>query len=111
MIRIGAFEIDASRRAVRREHVLIELSPLEFDLFDYLAQRLGEPVESPELLDAIWRTTPETAGAGDQLRSCIKRLRKKLEPDPKHPRFLTTVRGYGYMLDDPEKENPQHQLE
>ena len=108
MIWIGGFEIDAQRRGVRRENVLIKLSPLEFDLFDYLAQRLGHPVESVELLIAIWGTTRETAGTGDQLRNSIKRLRKKLEPDPKHPRYLITIRGYGYMLDDPLKERAQH---
>jgi DNA-binding response OmpR family regulator len=56
-------------------------------------------ISSTELLQEVWECGLETGGgSNNQLKSAIKRLRKKIEPDPKRPVYLITVRGHGYRV-------------
>lgn len=80
----------------------IHLTHREFDVLHYLAERQGRVVLRTELLREVW-------GYPDKPRTrsvdyAIVRLRKKIEPDPYHPRYVHTVHGDGYCLttdDDP----------
>ena len=101
LIWIGGLEIDLESRELRRWSTTIELTTLQFDVLAYLAQSHPDPVTPTQLLKDVWRTTPERGGTVDQVKSCIKRLRRKIEPHPKHPRYLFTVREKGYLLQDP----------
>ena len=75
----------------------ITLSPKEQALFDFLRRNAGRPCSKQEIAEAAW---PEyQAEVYDyQIESLVKRLREKLEPDPRHPVLILTVRGRGYKL-------------
>lgn len=74
-----------------------KLTPLEFKLLRLLYDRAGEVVVKDELVQAGW---PEAHGgvSDEALTAAISRLRKKIEPDPKNPRFLENVHNQGYVL-------------
>jgi two-component system KDP operon response regulator KdpE len=88
--------IDFEARRVLRDGVDVTLSPLEFRLLDRLVGAAGRVVLASELLANVWGPGYETAD--EALRTAIARLRRKIEPDPDHPRFLVTVRGVGYSF-------------
>jgi DNA-binding response OmpR family regulator len=75
----------------------IATTTLEFRLLDYMARHQGKVFSRDALLDAVWGelqfVTPRSVDA------CIRRLRKKIEPESSSPRFLRTIRGIGYKLD------------
>jgi hypothetical protein len=73
------------------------LTQLEYRLFQQLYQQAGEVVEKDELIAAGWPNAK--GGVSDEaLIAAIARLRKKIEPDSKNPRFLENVHNQGYML-------------
>lgn len=76
---------------------LISLSPKEQTLFELLYRNAGQTCSKQEIAAAVW---PEyQAEVYDyQIESLVKRLREKLEPDPRHPVLILTERGRGYKL-------------
>jgi hypothetical protein len=80
---------------VNREPV--PLSPKERALFDLLYRSAGRPCSKREIAVAIWPEY-EAPAADYQVESLAKRLREKLEPDPRNPVLILTVRGRGYKL-------------
>ncbi len=76
---------------------LISLSPKEQALFDLLYRNADRVCSKQEIAEAVW---PEYQAAvyDYQIESLVKRLREKLEPDPRQPVLLVTVRGRGYKL-------------
>jgi DNA-binding response OmpR family regulator len=74
----------------------LHLTRREFDLLHYLAERSDRVVYRDELLREIWGY-PETPNTRS-VDHAVARLRKKIEEDPRHPRFLLTVHGDGYQL-------------
>lgn len=92
----GALVIDRERRQVRFQGHPLDLSPIEYTLLVYLAERAGRVVSIDELLTAIWGGTQE--GSLQALRWYIWNLRQKMEANPKRPRWIQTVRRYGYRL-------------
>jgi len=96
----GALEIDLRRREVRRDGQVIALSPTEFRLLEVLARAEGRAVEEETLMHSVWGASrPENAAL---LRRYIWLLRKKIERSPEEPRFIITVRGFGYRMEDGE---------
>jgi two-component system phosphate regulon response regulator OmpR len=92
-IRFGALTFDPRRRVLRRGPEEIRLTTAELDLLDTLARRPGEAVNRDELA--------REAGGGDtgrQIDVQVARLRRKIEDNPRFPRYLQTVRGRGYRL-------------
>ena len=79
----------------RRGNVL-ELSPREFEMLRFFANRRGEVVTRDALLDAVWgySSIPNTRTVDTH----IGKLRQKIEPDPTRPRHLITVHGLGYKF-------------
>lgn len=75
----------------------VSLSPKEQALFDLLYWRRDQPCSKQEIAATVW---PEyQTEVGDyQVESLVKRLREKLEPDPRNPVLVLTVRGRGYKL-------------
>jgi DNA-binding response OmpR family regulator len=91
-------EIDPSRRRVRVDGRDVELTDQEFRLLHLLATHAGIVFSREALLGKIWRgDTFVTVRSVDTL---VKRLRRRVEPDPAHPRFLLTVWGVGYKFAD-----------
>jgi len=93
---LGSVSIDfVTLRATDGARVL-HLTRREFDLLHYLAERSDRVVYRDELLREIWGY-PEMPNTRS-VDHAIARLRKKIEADPRHPRFVVTVHGDGYQL-------------
>jgi DNA-binding response OmpR family regulator len=97
-IEIGSLVIDKRRHEVTLEGALVELTPLEFQILERLASEPGRAWSRNDLLDEVWST--EYEGYQRNVDPHINRLRQKIELDPKNPRYVLTVRGVGYKLND-----------
>ena len=97
-IEVGDLVIDKRRHEVIRDGSRIDLTPLEFQILELLASEPGRAWSRNALLDRVWSTDYE--GYQRNIDPHINRLRKKLEVDPKNPRFVLTVRGVGYKLNE-----------
>jgi two-component system response regulator RpaA len=75
----------------------IKLTHLEFELLHCLLQRHGQTVAPSDILKEVWGYDP--SDDIETIRVHIRHLRTKLEPDPRHPRYIKTVYGAGYCLD------------
>jgi DNA-binding response OmpR family regulator len=93
---IGDLTIDYGQHLVTMGEREIELTPTEYRILAYLAQNSGRVVTQDLLLEHIWGT--EYVGEGHMLQVNINRLRRKIEPDPMHPRYILTKVGIGYLL-------------
>jgi len=97
-IEIGDLVIDRRRHEVTRSGTRIDLTPLEFHILEQLASEPGRAWSRNDLLDEIWSTDYE--GYQRNVDPHINRLRRKIETDPKNPRYVLTVRGVGYKLNE-----------
>jgi len=93
---IGDLVIDFSQHLVTLASKEVALTPTEYSLLAHLAQNVGRVVTQDLLLEHVWG--PEYLGEGHMLQVNINRLRRKLEPDPAHPRYILTKIGIGYSL-------------
>ena len=76
----------------------MELSPYEFRLLSYLARHPGKVFSKNQIFDAVYKE--EEGETTDNIIYCLVcSLRKKLEPDPGHPKYIHTVRGVGYKFE------------
>jgi len=82
---------------VSRDGAEVHLTPTEWGVLELLARRPGQLVTQRELLQQMWG--PGFEKQTHYLRVYIGQLRRKLEPDPTHPRYLLTEAGRGYTLD------------
>jgi two-component system response regulator RpaA len=78
---------------------VIKLTRLEFELLHCLLQRHGQTVAPSEILKEVWGYDPDDDI--ETIRVHVRHLRTKLEPDPRHPRYIKTVYGAGYCLELP----------
>ena len=100
----GVLAIDLEREEIRREGQEVHLTPTEFKVLACLVREMGRPVPVERLLQEAW---------GEAYRSEKKlvkihiwSLRRKLEADPGHPRYIVTERGVGYQFEGKSDENP-----
>ncbi len=96
----GDLTIDPNRREVYLKGELVTLSALEFDLLYCLASKPGRAWERKELLRQVWGYEDDSGEAGRVIDVHIGQIRKKIEPDPKNPSFIQTVRSVGYRFND-----------
>jgi DNA-binding response OmpR family regulator len=94
---VGELVIDLSARQVISKRP-IELTLKEFELLAHLAKNLGRVVTRSALFEHSWGY--DLSFDSNSLDVHIYRLRRKIEPDPSKPRYLHTVKGYGYKLAD-----------
>ncbi len=92
-IAFGDCHFDLDRGELTRNGHLVRLTTTEASLLKSLAQRAGETLNREEL-----RLASGEASSGRAIDVQVTRLRRKIEPDPKLPRYLCTVRGKGYVL-------------
>ena len=96
ILNIGDLSIDFVQRKVTTGGQEVSLSPTEYRLLQYLAVNAGRVIVQEELLRKVWG--PEYRESYEGLRVYIRRLRKKIEPDPGNPTYVITKPGVGYML-------------
>ena len=89
---IGPFHFHTKKGTLRHEDARIPLTDAESKLLKALADKMEEPLSRESLMDITQISNPRTIDVQ------ITRLRKKLEDDPKQPRYLQTIRHKGYVL-------------
>jgi DNA-binding response OmpR family regulator len=98
LIRVGDLALDVPRMRTEVAGTSIDLTPTEFTLLATLARQPGRIFTRSQLLDALHGVAFESYERA--IDSHIKNLRRKLEPDPRQPRYVLTVYGVGYRLAD-----------
>jgi DNA-binding response OmpR family regulator len=95
-LELDGLRIDPARRAVEVFGQPVQLTYVEFELLRTLAQRPGRVYSRQALLEALWGGSdyrePRTIDVH------VRHLREKLEPDPREPQYILTVRGVGYRF-------------
>ncbi len=92
----NGLHVDFARRVVRSSGHEVHLTPTEYDLLCELTRNAGKVLTHREILQRVWG--PDYSGENTYLRTFIRHLRRKLEPDPAQPRFLLNEPGVGYMV-------------
>ncbi len=92
-VRFGAFRYDLARNELFRGDKLVHLTAAEAGLLSSLAARAGEPVSREDLSQSA-----QFSGNIRNVDVQMTRLRRKIEADPRYPRYLQTIRGTGYAL-------------
>ncbi|WP_275401038.1 response regulator transcription factor [Enterococcus faecium] len=98
---IGQITADLTNYQVTVDDHLIELTPKEFELLVYFMKRKDRVIDRDTLLDRIWNF--DFAGQSRIVDVHVSHLREKIERDPKHPKYLVTVRGFGYKFQEPKR--------
>ncbi len=97
---VGPLKVDFAQRQVLVNGKEIKLTPTEYDLLKVLIKHSGKILTRQMLLSQVWGTGYGTES--HYLHVYIGQLRRKIEPDPAHPRFILTVSGVGYRFNGEE---------
>ena len=92
----GALELDPVKYMVMKHGAPIHLTPKEFEVLHYLMTHAGQPIPHARLLKSVWG--PHYGDELEYLRTFVRQLRKKIEDDPRHPRYLLTHAYVGYRF-------------
>ena len=95
-VRIGEIEIDLQMNAARLGGQDVHLTNLEFRLLHALSMREGHVVRHQDLIQRVWGY--QGVADGRMLKSHVRNLRRKIEPDPEHPRYIHTIPSVGYRF-------------
>jgi DNA-binding response OmpR family regulator len=93
----GDVEVDLERLQVFRRNQPVNLTPTEFRLFRCLVSNPDRPLSREMLIESVWGYSSDI-GDDRTIDVHIRHLREKLEDDPTNPRWLVTVRGFGYKF-------------
>jgi len=97
VLQVGPVRLDTGRREVTVSGHPAGLSRKEFDLLSLLMSRAGQVVTRESCLDRLW--WDQDLADSRTLDTHVKRLRRKIEPDPAYPRHLVTIRGVGFRFE------------
>jgi two-component system phosphate regulon response regulator OmpR len=92
-VKLGECQFDMARRELRRANAIIRLTTIEANLLSALAKSAGIALSRNELI-----TRCQIDGTERTVDVQVTRLRRKIENDPREPRYLQTIRGQGYVL-------------
>ncbi|HEY4991768.1 MAG TPA: response regulator transcription factor [Nakamurella sp.] len=90
------FTVDLRAHRVVRDGAAVRLTPTEWSLLEILVRHTGKLVPQKKILTEVWG--PAYGQQTHYLRVYLAQLRRKLEPDPAHPRYLVTEAGVGYLF-------------
>jgi two-component system KDP operon response regulator KdpE len=99
LLKLGDLELNLERRLVSMRGAPVHLTPKEYEMLRYLAANAGKLITHRTLLRAVWGA--EYEDARQYLHVFVAQLRRKLEEDPAHPRYLLTEPGVGYRFESP----------
>ncbi len=91
----GQLMMDHGAHTVSVRGVPVSLTPLEYRMLSVLSNHRGQVLSQDRLLDLVWGVDAIEA-APESVRLCVSHLRRKIEADPRRPRLVETVRGFGY---------------
>ena len=96
----GYLSIDIERHEVSIHQKRVKLTPMEFRLLVYLARNGGKLLTFEKILTNVWGNMYE--GSMEHVHVYISHLRKKIEEEPKNPRYIMTIHGIGYIFENKE---------
>jgi len=94
----GRLRIDTVSREISVDGTVLETTAKEFDLLAYLASSPRQVFTRDQLLEQVWSSSSAWQDAAT-VTEHVRRVRKKIEDDPDHPRWIMTVRGVGYRFE------------
>jgi two-component system KDP operon response regulator KdpE len=97
VVATATFTVDLAAKKVVRDNAEIHLTPTEWGILEQLVRNQGKLVGQRQLLQEVWG--PAYGKETNYLRVYLAQLRRKLEPDPSHPRHLITEPGMGYRFE------------
>ena len=98
VIHCGALSIDLRLRRVILDGKEIALTPKEFDILYFLARNRGEVFTKEQIYQAVWES--DYLLDDSNIMAFIRKLRKKIEPNPDAPEYILTIWGIGYKFND-----------
>ena len=93
---IGALELNSTTKEVRVDNQIVKLRPKEFMILELLMKHAGRVFSAQQIYEAVWN---EEAINTETVMVHIRKLREKIELDPKHPRYLKVVWRIGYKIE------------
>ena len=96
--KIGELVINPKSRSVTRMGQAVSLTPKEFDILYFLAENRGEVFTKEQIYKAVW--SENYLLDDSNIMAFIRKLRKKIEPNPDEPKFILTIWGIGYKFND-----------
>jgi two-component system KDP operon response regulator KdpE len=96
VVEVGEIKLDSDTRRVTVGSAEVKLTPKEFDVLKHLMSNAGKVVTHRALLQAVWGS--ESSEQTEYLRVFVNQLRRKIEPDPHHPRYIVTEPWVGYRF-------------
>lgn len=97
-LKVGEVMVDRAKHLVTLQERPVELTPTEFRLLEFLMERVDQVCTPQDLVRFAQGYEADAWGARSIVRVHIRRLRRKLEPDPERPRYIMNVRGVGYLF-------------
>ena len=97
-MKIGELVINSKSRSVIRMGEEISLTPKEFDILYFLAENRGEVFTKEQIYKAVW--SENYLLDDSNIMAFIRKLRKKIEPNPDEPKYILTIWGIGYKFND-----------
>lgn len=97
-MKIGELVINPKSRSVIRMGQEISLTPKEFDILYFLAENRGEVFTKEQIYKAVW--SENYLLDDSNIMAFIRKLRKKIEPNPDEPRYILTIWGIGYKFNE-----------
>jgi DNA-binding response OmpR family regulator len=98
MLRVGPLELDPWRQVAMLDGKPLALTPIEFRVLLCLAEHAGMMRGYAQIVEYAQGYATSELEAGELIKPHIHHLRRKLEPDPRQPRYILNVRGRGYLL-------------
>lgn len=95
---LGGLEINPKTRRVKVRGREVSLTPKEFDILLFLVQNRGEVFTKEQIYRAVW--SEDYLLDDSNIMAFIRKLRKKIEPDPDAPQYILTIWGIGYKFND-----------
>lgn len=98
VIQCGGLMINEKARKVQRDGMDILLTPKEFDILLFLVSNKGEVFTKEQIYNAVW--DDDYVMDDSNIMAFIRKLRKKIEPNPDAPEYIITIWGVGYKFND-----------
>ena len=97
-IEINGLVIDKDKHKCLLYEREVDLTPIEFEILLYLVENRGRVIPSEELFEKVWKE--KYLDSNNTVMVHIRRIREKLNEDTKHPKFIKTVWGVGYKIEN-----------
>jgi DNA-binding response OmpR family regulator len=96
MLKVRDIEMEPNKYLVKKSGVEVQLLPKEFSLLEFFMRHPNQVFSADALIQRVWMS--DSDATGDAIRTCLKRLRKKLDDTDENNPIIQTVHGVGYRL-------------